>query len=131
MCTKTFLFLHTVGKKRLKNLSTSLKLNGLTPRAHGNLRRQPKHYLSFQSIEYVVAVQNALLLPRRIPGYSRSDIKLLPSSVSKRGVWRVYHSAAESGTGIHAVAYSTFCRLWISLLPSILIMKPMSDLSEE
>ena len=40
----------------------------------------------------------------------------------------MYHSAAESGTGIHAVAYSTFCRLWISLLPSILIMKPMSDL---
>ena len=32
------------------------------------------------------AEENALLLPGRIPGYKRDDIKLLPSSRSKR-VW--------------------------------------------
>lgn len=134
VCAKTFLFLHTVGKKRLRNLSLSLRENGLTPRVHGNSRRLPKHSLSYQAIEYVVrflltySEQHALLLPGRIPGYSRSDMKLLPSSVSKRGIWRVYRSAAESSESIQQVAYTTFCRLWRQLLPSILIMKPMSDL---
>ena len=40
----------------------------------------------------------------------------------------MYHSAAESNDSIHTVAYTTFCWLWRSLLPSIIIMKLMSDL---
>ena len=35
----------------------------------------------------------------RIPGYSHSDIKLLPSSISKRSIWKTYHSTAK-GNGI-------------------------------
>ena len=58
---------------------------------------------------------------------SRSDIKLLPSSMSKRGIWKTYHSAADEESSIHAVAYTTFCSLWRLLLPSV-IMKPMTDL---
>ena len=46
-------------------------------------------------------------------------------SVSKQAVWRVYREAV--GT-VHAVAYSTFCLLWRTLVPSIVIMKPRSDL---
>ena len=81
VCTRMFLFLHTIGMKRLKNLLKSFKENGLTPRVHGNIRRKPKHALSFASTEYVVrflhtyAEQHDLLLPGRIPGYSRSDIQ--------------------------------------------------------
>ena len=133
VCGKTFRFLHTVGSKRLKNLAKSLKNNGLTPRIHGNTQKRPKHSLSFESTEFVIrfllsyAEQNALL-PGRVPGYSRTDIKLLPSSVSKRGIWKTYHGAAEEEEAIHAVAYSTFCQLWRSLLPSVIIMKPMTDL---
>ena len=134
VCAKTYRFLHTIGNKRLKNLQNTLKENGLSFRTHGNTHRKPKHSLSFESTENVItfllnyAVQHALLLPGRVPGYSRSDIKLLPSSVSKRGIWRVYHLAAVGKEGIHACAYSTFCRLWRTLLPSIIIMKPMTDL---
>ena len=73
------------------------------------------------------AEQHSLLLPGRIPGYSRSDIKLLPSSVSKRGIWKVYQTAATSDD-IRDVGYSTFTSLWRSLLPSIILMKPMTDL---
>ena len=96
VCARMFLFLHAVGKKRLRNLATSLKENGLVPRVHRNLHRQPRHSLFYQSIEYVVrflltySEQHALLLPGRIPAYSRSDIKLLPSSVSKRAIWKMY-----------------------------------------
>ena len=108
-----------------------MKENGLTPRVHGNTKRKPKHALSYTTTEFVVrflfnyAEQNAIVLPGRVPGYSRTDIQLLPSSVSKRAVWRVYR---ESVGTVHAVAYSTFCLLWRTLVPSIVIMKPRSDL---
>ena len=95
---------------------------------------KPKHALSFSSTECVVrflltySEQHALLLPGRIPGYSRSDIQLLPSSSTKRAIWRVYYAATEAKGSIHSVAYSTFCDLWRTLLPSIIIMKPQTDL---
>ena len=43
-------------------------------------------------------------------------------------MWRVYHEAAEGANTIHPVAYSTFCYLWRTLVPSIVVMKPRSDL---
>lgn len=126
--------LHGVGRTHFKNLLKSLKKNGLTPRTHGNAKKRPHHALSLSSIEYVVrfihnyAEQNALLLPGRVPGYSRTDIQLLPSSTSKRQIWRVYQSAAEEDGSVQKVAYSTFCTLWRQLVPSVVLMKPMSDL---
>ena len=72
--------------------------------------------------------EHFLLLPGRIPGYKRSDIQLLPSSTTKRAVWRVYCSAAEAVSTVHVVAYSTFCYLWRTLVPSIVVLKPRSDL---
>ena len=130
VCTRMFNFLHDVGSKRLKNLKRSLTEKGLTPRVHGNSKRKPSNALSYSSTEVVVRFlfsyteQHALQLPGRIPGYSRSDIQLLPSSVSKRTVWRVYHEATEVVDTVHAVAYTTFCLLWRTLVPSIVVMKP-------
>ena len=54
--------------------------------------------------------------------------KTSSSSVSKRGIWWVYYVATEEDGTVHTVAYSTFCKLWKTLVPSIVIMKPMSDL---
>ena len=48
--------------------------------------------------------------------------------VSKRAMWRVYHAVAEEVDAVHAVAYTTFCLLWRTLVPSIVVMKPRSDL---
>jgi hypothetical protein len=127
-------FARDKSKKRLDNLYTSLRVNGLTARVHGNVHRKPKHALSFSSIEYVVrflltySEEHSVLLPGRIPGYKRSDIQLLPSSTTKRAVWRVYSSAAEAVSTIHVVAYSTFCFIWRTLVPSIVVLKPRSDL---
>ena len=133
VCEKIFRFLHNNGETRYKNLRKSLRTNGLATRSHGNLKHSPAPSLSLSSTEFVVrfvlnyAEQNALLLPGRVPGYSRSDIKLLPSSVSKRGIWKVYQAAAMSDS-IRTVGYSPFTSLWRSLLPSIILMKPMTDL---
>ena len=127
MCEKMFHFLHNIGDKNLKN---SLRLNSLATRTHGNIKRSPAHALSLFSTEYVVrfmlnyAEQHALLLPGRVPGYSRSDIKLLPSSVSKRAIYQT----ATTSDSIRSVGHSTFTSLWRSLLPSIILMKPMTDL---
>ena len=134
VCHRMFLLVHGISKKRLDNLSKSFRENDLAPRVHGNVNNRPKHTLSFSSTEYVVrflvsySEEHSLLLPGRIPGYKRSDIQLQPSSTTKRTVWRVYHAAAEAESRIHAVAYSTFCYLWRSLLPSIVVLKPRSDL---
>ena len=70
---------------------------------------------------------NAMLLPGRVPGYKDSDVKLLPSSTTKRTIWDLVCQAA-AGSVMRAVAYSTFTQLWRQLLPYIVVMKPMSDL---
>jgi len=71
--------------------------------------------------------KHALLLPGRVPGYSRTDIKLLPSSTSKRRIWNIYKETAEQAES-RVIAYSTFCRLWKTQLPYVVLMKPMTDL---
>lgn len=125
---------HCIGGKRLRNLLQSLKHSGLTPRTHGNVKRKPAHALSFASTKYIVtfihnyAEQHALLLPGCVPRYSQSDIQLLPSSVSKWAIWRVYHAAASADGTVHPAAYTTFCYIWRKLVPSIVVMKPRLDL---
>ena len=118
----------------MKNIKHSLASDGVGFRVHGNAKRLPKHTLSLDSVEYVIRFllnytqQHRVLLPGRVPGYSRDDIKLIPSSVSKRGIWKVYHEAAQKADSIHAVAYTTFCLLWRKQLPQVRLMKPMTDL---
>ncbi len=79
ICSRMFLFLHTIGKFRLNSLVASFKLNGLTDRLHGNSNRKPHNVLSLSSLEYYVkfllnyADLNVVLLPGRIPGYSKMD----------------------------------------------------------
>ena len=53
-----------------------------------------------------------------IPGYAHDDLQLLPSSISKQAVWRVYREAAES-EGTIPVADTTFCYLWRTLVPTV------------
>ena len=90
LCRKTYNFLHGVGKHRVPAIKNSYINDGLTPRVHGNSKATPHNALSFKHISNLVkfiqnySEQNAILLPGRIPGYKRDDIKLLPSSESKK-----------------------------------------------
>ena len=135
VCRKTFLFLHTISEKRLKNLKKSLATSGLTPRTHGNTRRLPAHTTSYADTQRVVqfittyAEAHAILLPGRIPGYKRADLQLLPSSTTKRKVGLLYSESLSSVTPpSHRVCYTTFCSLWQRFLPRVTVTKPMSDL---
>lgn len=90
ICKTTFMFLYGIGKKRLQNVKDAYHQNGLEVRVHKNSRSLPHNYLSFDVIhnfkQFLInyAEENAILLPGRVPGYKKDDIKLLPSSRSKR-----------------------------------------------
>ena len=133
ICLQTFLFMHRLHKTRFYSLVKHYRTNGLTLRIHGNKKRLPSSACSAESIERVVkfimnvAEDQALLLPGRVPGFKRIDVKLLPSSLTKCKLWRLYQDASTAA-GHVAVGYSKFCDLWNQLCPFIVIMRPASDL---
>lgn len=123
VCLRTFLFLHFTKKEQFCNIRASCTESGLAPRVHGNTRRLPVKALTFNDVSRIVtfvrnyAEDHAILLPGRIPGYKRSDLQLLPCSTTKIAVWKLYKSASEEAQD-RAVAYSSFCRIWRTLLPT-------------
>ena len=71
--------------------------------------------------------ENAVLLPGRIPGFKKEDIKRLSSSETKMSVWRQFKKACEE-SGKDAVSYTKFIHLWEQFHPNVVVAKPMSDL---
>ena len=65
---------------------------------------------------------NGLLLPGRVPGYSNTAqvSQSVVSGGSTELQWR--NVVGEQPP------YTTFCRLWLTLLPSIIVIKPLTDL---
>lgn len=133
ICLKTFLFLNRISKTRYYSLVNHFKKNGLTLRTHGNKRRLPSSTCSPETTKEAVrfitnmAEEHALVLPGRIPGYHRSDVKLLPSTMTKHSVWEMYVAACVAGNKV-SVGYSKFVDLWNQLVPYIVIMRPATDL---
>ena len=90
MCLKTFCFLHAVGESRLKAVRKHYLENGMEGRVHKNTKRLPPKALSWEdTITFTKFMENytethAILLPGRIPGYKRDDLKLLPSNLTKK-----------------------------------------------
>ena len=90
VCKKTFLFLHGIGRERLKAVRSIIRGNAYKCSNMGNRQCNPHHAIPFAVIRNVVsflcnyAEENVILLPGRIPAYKRDDIKLLPSSCSKK-----------------------------------------------
>ena len=90
VCQVTYRFLLGIGKHRLKALKAHYLSNGLTVCIHGNTGKLPHNVTSYAAIRYIVqfitnfAEQHAILLPGRIPGYKRDDLKILPSHTSKQ-----------------------------------------------
>ena len=133
ICKKTFLFLHCLNKNRFCSLVRHYRKNGLSVRVNGNKKRLPSSVFSSETIEQVVkfilnsAEEQALLLPGRVPGFKRIDVRLLPSVLTKHGLWKTYCEISTGQGKIH-VGYSKFCDLWSQLCPFVLIMRPATDL---
>ena len=69
---------------------------------------------------------NGVLLPGRVPGYKRDDIKLLPSNCTKRAVWMLYQ--VSTSLSLYSVAYTTVCKVWRHFLADVVVCKPKTDL---
>ena len=123
------LFLHCLHRNRFYSLVKHYHKNGLSLRVHGNKNRLLRSTSSAETVEQVVkfilntAEEQALLLPGRVPGFKRIDVKLLPSNLTKHGLWRTYTDICVS-TGKPSVGCSKFCDLWNQLCPFIVIMQP-------
>ena len=133
ICQKTFTFLHAVGSKHYKALKHHYIHHGLVPRIHGNTGKptanafHPNEVLHATNFVISYAEANGVVLPGRIPGYKRSDLQLLPSSMTKRRVWLLYRKEAEAAS-VRAVGHSTFLALWQKFLPQVVITRPLTDL---
>ena len=92
VCVDTFLFLRHLKLRMFRNIRRIYTENGLVPRVHGNTRRLPVNALTFSDVSHIVtffrhcAEVHAVLLPRQIPGYKRSDLQLLPCSTTKHSI---------------------------------------------
>lgn len=90
LCRTTFTFLYGVSKHKVHGIKKHFLEHGFSSRTHGNTNKRPHNALTFNGILNVLkfiqnyAEQNALLLPGRIPGFKNDDIKVLPSSDSKK-----------------------------------------------
>ena len=90
ICKVTFGFLFGVGKSRINAMRKHYMEYGMEGWIHKNTKRLPSKTASHKDIVRLVTFMpnyteaNAILLPGRIPGYKRDDLKLLPSDVSKK-----------------------------------------------
>ena len=128
-----FLHLYGISDSRFRSLKQQYEIHGIAPRVHGNTNKLPSNTLSQSVIEDIMSFisnyveGNVILLPSRIPGYKKDDIKLLSSSETKANIWRTYNASCESAKKT-AVCYSTFLDLWKQLFPNVIVAKPMTDL---
>ena len=97
VCQQTYWFFLGISKDRLTAVKESYLSNGLSTRVHGNAGRLRHNTTSFESIQDIVrfisnyAEQNALLLPGQTPRYKKDDVKILPSSISKKVRTYIYN----------------------------------------
>ena len=102
ICRTTFLFLHNMGESQFKTLKARYLSEGLVPRVRGHTGRIPPNSLVREDVERIISFvtqyyeTNAILLPGRVPGYKRDDIQILPSTTTKRAVWRMYKETCTS-----------------------------------
>ena len=133
VCQKTFCFAHAIGVATLKRIATHLDSHGLSDRVHGNKGKSPQHAMTVNDINNVItflhsyANKNGLPLPGRMPNYRDTKVILLPSDKSKADIFEMYNSTATE-LGFRLIALSTFKKLWLEHCPTLLIIKPATDL---
>ena len=133
VCMGAFLFLHGIGRKRLRLLRKRAIEHGIQPVRHGNAGRTPTHkVMTFEDVQHVVdflnnyAENNALILPGRVASFRDQSLKLLPSWETKTAMHDLY--AKSCPDDIKPVCRRSFVRIWKKTLPHIIIQMPRSDL---
>ncbi|KAH3815978.1 uncharacterized protein LOC127836034 [Dreissena polymorpha] len=132
VCRNTFAFAHGVSKNTIISIGSSIDVNSLEARVHGNNKKLPKHTLKLQDVQMVktflenYSSQNGMPLPGRTPQANEKCI-LLPSDKNKSDIYELYCGALDR-TGQKQVGPSTFRKIWLEQCPYLLVMKPATDL---
>ncbi|XP_071507068.1 uncharacterized protein [Diadema antillarum] len=135
ICGDMFAFLHGISFRKLHGLQRWVKKYGLV---EGMLKmRKPAAAKSRKfsldetrsTVRFITnyAEESAVLLPGRIPRCKTSGIHLLPSSVSKLSLYKLYQAASQQN-GSRAMPYVAFCQAWRQYAPSVVTTKPETDL---
>src|SRR6218665_1286319 len=130
---KAFKFLHAVSQNRLTALLKWYREHGLVPKEKRSGGRNSDRPFSFHDIQRTVAFMtnyaedHALVLPGRVPGFKREDVKLMPSSETKIQLFEAY-CAAMTQSGFRVMSQSVFRDTWLKLTPFILTARPTTDL---
>ena len=133
ICKEMFLHFYGISYSRFRRLKEHYEQHGISPRQHGNTKRLPENTIPQETIENVHSFlanyveENAIVLPGRIPGFKSDDVKVLSSSETKIGVWRVYEKACQTSNK-RAVSYPKFHQIWGQCYPNVVVSKPMTDL---
>lgn len=133
ICRDTFKYMHAIGQDKLNALMTHYKKHGVTPRIHGNKKRQPSNALKQEDNAYVVhftvnyAETHSMHLPGRVAGFWRSDLKLPPTNCTKVKVYGDY-CVAVGAVNRRVVSLVSFRRIWWEVVPFIVTMWPATDL---
>ena len=99
-----------ISKDKLTNLKQFYMTHGIYPRKKKSGGRR-KTALNFAEITRVTrfiinfAEQHSIILPGRIPGFKRDDVKVLPSCETKASIWRYYKAASVEGTACCGLFY--------------------------
>ena len=123
-----------MSKDKLTNIKKWYLEHGLIPRKKKSGGQQERTALTMDDIRNVTrfilnyAELHSIVLPGRVPGFSRTDIKILPSHESRASLWRQYKLAAETDPQTRVVGYDSFRNLWKRLVPYVVIGNPASDL---
>lgn len=96
----------SISKNKVSAVQQWYREQGLTPRRKKSGGRvECKRVLSYEDAKRVFqfidnfAEVNALLLPGRVAGFKRADLRLLPSTNSKASIWRDYYKPAMEKLG--------------------------------
>lgn len=133
VCLKTFCFAHGISHSTLKRIGNHLDSHGISVRKHGNAGKSPKHALTISDMNSVIsflnsyANKNGLPLPGRMQHYRNAKVVLLPSDKTKADIYEQYNSVAPE-LGLRKISQRSFYRLWHEHCPTLLIIKPASDL---
>ena len=91
ICMKTFLFLHCIHNNRFYSLVKQEKWFNFT--CPWKCKTAVERVVKFIKN---TAEEQALLLPGHVPGFKRIDVKLLPSNLTKHGLWKRYAEICAS-----------------------------------
>lgn len=93
---KPFLFLYCINYSLVKRYRN----DGLTMRLHGNKKQLASSAFSAETVENVIkfimnTAKEQALLPGRVTGFKRINVKLLPWILTKHSLWKTYTETSQ------------------------------------